>query len=144
MANIPKEMTKRFEERSQVHREQQDMLQVQQESICLTRSQKISRPTLLPARVREQKEGESSTSEKTESEDNSNSEPPKSPSEEEGDLENRDIHSRRMNGLEKCLEAITNRSNLQEAGVVRPYPVEWDIVSKSSHKPCKPLTVKVP
>ena len=33
MANIPKEMTKRFEERSQVHREQQDMLQVQQESI---------------------------------------------------------------------------------------------------------------
>jgi len=33
-----------------------------------------------------------------------------------------------MNLLEKCLEAIANRSNLQETGVVRPYPVEWDVV----------------
>ena len=31
-----------------------------------------------------------------------------------------------MNELEKRLEAISNRSNLQEIGVVRLYPVEWD------------------
>ena len=30
-----------------------------------------------------------------------------------------------MNGLEKYLEAISNQCNLQEVGVVRPYPVEW-------------------
>ena len=31
-----------------------------------------------------------------------------------------------MNELEKFLEAISNRSNLQEVRVVRPYPVEWN------------------
>ena len=65
-----------------------------------------------------QKEDEKSTSEKTESEDNPNFELLKSSSEEKGGSENRDNHSRRMNELEKCLEAITNRSNFQEARVV--------------------------
>ena len=32
-----------------------------------------------------------------------------------------------MNEIGKRLEAISNRSNLQEVGVVRPYPVEWDL-----------------
>ena len=33
-----------------------------------------------------------------------------------------------MNKLEQHLEALTNRKGLQEAGVVRPYPAEWDLV----------------
>ena len=34
-----------------------------------------------------------------------------------------------MSGLEKHLDALTNRSNLQEAGVARPYSMEWDVAS---------------
>ena len=33
-----------------------------------------------------------------------------------------------MNKLEKHLEALTNQKGLQEAGVVRSYPAEWDLV----------------
>ena len=33
-----------------------------------------------------------------------------------------------MNQLEQRLEALTNRKGLQETGVVRPYPTEWDLV----------------
>ena len=33
-----------------------------------------------------------------------------------------------MNQLEQRLEALTNRKGLQEVGVVRPYPTEWDLV----------------
>jgi len=33
-----------------------------------------------------------------------------------------------MNKLEQRLEALTNRKSLQEAGVIWPYPVEWDLV----------------
>jgi len=33
-----------------------------------------------------------------------------------------------MNKLELHLKALTNRKGLQEAGVVRPYPAEWDLV----------------
>ena len=33
-----------------------------------------------------------------------------------------------MNKLEKRLEAHTNQKGLQEAGVVQPYPAEWDLV----------------
>jgi len=32
-----------------------------------------------------------------------------------------------MNELEKHLEIITNRSNLQEVGVVWPNTLEWDV-----------------
>jgi len=31
-----------------------------------------------------------------------------------------------MNELKKRLKATANQSNLQEAGIVRPYPAEWD------------------
>jgi len=34
-----------------------------------------------------------------------------------------------MTQLEQRLEALTNRKGLQDAEVVRPYPVEWDLVS---------------
>ena len=33
-----------------------------------------------------------------------------------------------MNKLEHRLEALANRKGLQEEGVVRPYPAEWDLV----------------
>ena len=33
-----------------------------------------------------------------------------------------------MNQLEQRLKALTNCKGLQEAGVVRPYPAEWDLV----------------
>jgi len=64
--------------------------------------------------------------ERTESENNSDFEPPKSSSEEEGSSRNGDNHSKRMTELEKRLEAIANRSNLQEAGIIQPYTAEWD------------------
>ena len=31
-----------------------------------------------------------------------------------------------MSNLEKCLEALACRGDLQDVGVVRPYPAEWD------------------
>jgi len=34
-----------------------------------------------------------------------------------------------MSQLEQRLEVLTNQKGLQEAGVVRPYPAEWDLVS---------------
>ena len=37
-----------------------------------------------------------------------------------------------MNKLEQRLEALTNRKGLEEAGVVQPYPAEWDLVSYPS------------
>jgi len=33
-----------------------------------------------------------------------------------------------MSELEKCLEALADRKSFQEAGVVWPYPAEWDLV----------------
>ena len=33
-----------------------------------------------------------------------------------------------MGELEKRLEALANRGSLQEAGVFRLYPAEWDLV----------------
>ena len=49
-----------------------------------------------------------------------------SSSEEQENSEYKDNHAKRMSELEKCLEAIANRSELQEVEVVRSYPVEWD------------------
>ena len=92
-----------------------------------------------------QKQGENPSSEKTESENNSHSKPPKSSYEEEDSSENGAHHSKRMNELKKRLEAIANRSNLQEARIVRPYPAEWDAAPyplSSKHRPYIPLTVK--
>jgi len=73
------------------------------------------------------KEGESSSSVHTE-EEQSNSESSKSSSKEGGNSENGSTHSKRTNKLKKRLEDPTNRKGLQEAGVVRSDPVEWDPV----------------
>jgi len=78
-----------------------------------------------------EKEDENSTSEHSDgNENNFEYENPKSSSEEPEKSE--DNHAKKMNELEKLQEAISNRSNLQEVGVVRPYPVEWD---SSSYPP---------
>ena len=74
------------------------------------------------------KEGESSFSAHTEDEEHSNSEPSKPPSEEEVNSENGSTHSKKMSKLEQYLKALANRKCLQEAGVVQPYPAEWDLV----------------
>ena len=34
----------------------------------------------------------------------------------------------KMNELEIRLEAVANRGELQDIGIVRPYPVEWDSI----------------
>ena len=113
------------------------MIRIQQESID-TLKQMLSQ--LLEGRKKskaktpskkskgKQKEWESSPSVHTEKEEQSNSELSKPSSEEGGNSENRSTHSKRMNKLEQRLEALTNRKGLQDAGVVWPYPAEWDLV----------------
>jgi len=74
------------------------------------------------------KKGESSSYAHTKEEEHSNSESSKPPSEEEGNSENWSTHSKRMSKLEQRLEALANQKGLQKAGVVPPYPAEWDLV----------------
>ena len=71
------------------------------------------------------KEEESSSSAHTEEEDQSSSELSKPSSEEKGNSENMSTYSKRMSKLEQRLEALS-RKGLQQVGVVRPYPAEWD------------------
>jgi len=52
----------------------------------------------------------------------------KSSSKEEGNPDHGNIHSKRMSQLKHRLEALTNWKGLQEVGVIRPYPAEWDLV----------------
>ena len=75
-------------------------------------------------------EGENSTSEHSNgNENNFGYENPKSSSEEPENLE--DNHAKKMNELEKRLEATSNRSNLKEVEVIRPYPVGVGLSSLS-------------
>ena len=76
-----------------------------------------------------QKEEESSSSVHIKKKGQSNSESSKSSSKEEGNPENGGTHSKSMNKVEQRLEALIDRKGLQEVGVVRPYPAEWDLVS---------------
>ena len=75
------------------------------------------------------KEGESSSSVHIDEKEQSTSGSSKSSSQKKDDQDWGKVHSKRMNQLEQRLEALTNRKGLQEAGVVRPYPPEWDLVS---------------
>jgi len=87
---------------------------------------KAKTPSKKPKGKLEEGEGLSSTH--TEEEEYSNSESSNPPFEEGGNSENGSTHSKRMSKLEQCLEALTSRKGLQEAGVVRPYPAEWDLI----------------
>jgi len=73
------------------------------------------------------KEEESSSSAHTEEEEHSNFKSSKPSSEEGVNSENGSTHSKRMSKLEQHLEALACRKGLQEAGVVWPYPAEWDL-----------------
>jgi len=70
----------------------------------------------------DKKEGESSSSKDTESEKNSNPESPKPSFEEEDGLKSGSRHSMRMNNLEKCLEALARRGDLQDVGGSQTLP----------------------
>jgi len=74
------------------------------------------------------KEGESSSFVHIEEKEQPTSGSSKSSSQGKDDRDQGRVHSTRMNQLEQRLEALTNRKGLQEAGVVRPYPAEWDLV----------------
>ena len=51
----------------------------------------------------------------------------RSSSEEQVDSEHReDPHNKRIENLEHRLESMVHRSDLQDVGVIRPYPIEWD------------------
>ena len=93
-----------------------------------------------------EKEDENSTSEHSDgNENNFGYENPEFSSSEEP-KNSEDNHAKKMNELEQRLEAISNRSNLQELRVVRPYPVEWDsafILPGSRYRICMPSTTKV-
>ena len=58
------------------------------------------------------KEGKSSSYANTESEEHSNSKPPKSSFEKEDNSENGSSHSKRMTKLEQRFEALANRDEL--------------------------------
>ena len=130
MAKTLEKVTNIFEEQARVQKEQQKMLRVQQDSIddikamitqLLTnqkKSLKGSRPNTSSSNNKGKQKQRESSSEKAESENNSNSEPPKSSSEKEDSSNNEGSHSKRMNELEKCLEAIVKQSYLEEVGIV--------------------------
>jgi len=113
------------------------MIQAQQESIdtlkqmlaqLLEDKRKSTDKTSSKRSKGKRKEGESSSSVHIEEKEQSNFESSKSSSKEEDSPENGGIHSKRMSQLEQHMEALTNWKGLQEAGVVRPYPTEWDLV----------------
>ena len=97
------------------------MIQTQQESIdtlkqmlsqLLKDKKKSKGKTPSKKSKGKQKEGKSSSFVNTESEEQFNSVPPKSSSEEEDNSENRSSHSNRMSKLEQRLEALANRDGL--------------------------------
>ena len=64
--------------------------------------------------------------ENTEGEDNCDDELHQYSSDEGGSERSQDPHQKKMKELEERLEAIAHRCDLQDVGVVRPYPAEWD------------------
>ena len=137
MTSTPEETARRLEQQAQVQKEQFELIRAQQESID---SLKQMLAQLLEDKRRstdkasskkskgKRKEGESSSSVHIEEKEQPTSGSSKSSSQEKDDRDQGRVHSRRMNQLEQRLEALTNRKGLQEVGVVRPYPTEWDLV----------------
>ena len=136
MTGTPEEVARRFEEQARVQQVHHEMLQAQQESInnlkkmiaLLLDKQKKKTPmsSRLGASFNKGKEkGENSNFEHSDGNKNNfwygNLE---SSSEELKNSEAKDNHAKRMSELEKRLEAITHRGDLQEVGVVRLYPAK--------------------
>jgi len=136
MTAIPGEIARKFEEQARVQQVQHEMLQAQQESIndlkkmialLLKKSKKKAKNPKTKSsscKSKSKEEDENSTSEHSDGNENNFGYENLEFSFKE--LENsEDNHAKKMNELEKRLEAISNRSNLQEV-VVRPYLIEWD------------------
>jgi len=133
MKNTPEDTTKRLEQQAQVQKEQLEMIRAQQESIDSLKqmlAQLLEDRRKSPSRKSKgkRKEGESSSSAHPEEKEQPTSSSSKSSSQGKDDRDHKKVHSKRMSRWERRLEALTNRKGLQEAGVVRPYPAEWDLV----------------
>jgi len=137
MTNTPEETARRLEQQAQVQKEQFVMIRAQQESIdslkqmlvqLLEDKRKSTDKASSKKSKGKRKERESSSSVHIEEKEQPTSGSSKSSSQGKDDRDQGRIHSKRMNQLEQHLEALTNRKGLQEAGVVRPYPAEWDLV----------------
>ena len=74
-------------------------------------------------RGKEKEDGNSTSEHFDGNENNFGYENSKSSSEEPDNSKSEDNHTKKMNEIEKCLEAITNRSDLQKIRVVRLYSV---------------------
>ena len=106
------------------------MLQIQQASIndlkkitaLLLKKPKQKNPKTVTSSARA-KEGKNSTSENI-GDENFEYGHRKSSSEELENSHNEDNHAKKINELEKCLEAIANRSDPREVEMVRPCTVE--------------------
>ena len=137
MTSTPEETARRLEQQAQVQKEQFEMIRAQQESIdslkqMLAQLLEDKRKSTYKASSKKskgkRKKGESSSSVHREENEQPTSGSSKSSSQGKDDRGQRNVHSRRMNQLEQRLEALTNRKGLQEAGVVRPYTTEWDLI----------------
>ena len=121
MTSTPEGMVRHFKQQAQAQREQLDMIHAQKESIdslkqmilqLLEDKRRSRRPRLLPRSPRANRRKR-----KAHSLHISRRRSIPTPSEEDGNLENGSTHSKRMSKLEQHLEALTNRKDLQEAGV---------------------------
>jgi len=117
MAGTPEEVARQFKEHARVQREQLEMIRAQRESIVtlkhmlsqlLKEKKKPKGRTSSKKSKGKRKEGDSLPFANTESEEYSNSEPPKSSSEEEDNLENGSSHYKGISKLEQRLEALAN------------------------------------
>ena len=109
------------------------MIQTQQESIdalnqilsqLLQNKKKPKAKTLSKKSKDKQKERESSSSTNIVSEEHSNYVPPKSSSEGEENSENGSSIFKKMSKLEQRLEALANRNDLHDVGIIRSYQAE--------------------
>jgi len=133
MVGTPEETTRHLEQQAQIQKRQMDMIISQQESIDslkqmlaqLLEDRRKSPPKKSKGKGRK---GESSSSEPSEETRRSTSDSSKPSSQVKSDPNPEKAHAKRMSQLEQRLEALTNRKGLKEAGVVRPYPAEWDLV----------------
>ena len=120
MTSTPEGLARRVEEQSLMQKAQQEMLQVQQESINdlkkmiailiekLKKKLESLRPDCSSSTGKGKKKGENSTFENTKDENNFEYKIPKSSSKEQDNSKAEDNHVKRMNALEKHLEAISN------------------------------------
>ena len=133
MTSTPEETARRLEQQAQVQKEQLDMILAQRESIdslkqMLAQLLEDRRKSPSKKSKGKRKEGESSSFEHSEKKGQPTSSLSEASSPGKDDQNHERGHSKRMSQLERRLEALTNHKGLQEAGVVRPYPAEWDLV----------------